>query len=230
MSKKKIFYNYEGKKFPLTMGSKGSSGIDLCSQKSYRIGKGMSKLIETGLRVAIPEGYEIQIRPRSGLALKHGITVLNTPGTVDSDYRGEVGVILINHSTKPFYVTPGDRIAQMVVMKVETADFDFVESETLEESDRGEGGFGSTGVQVEKSDSKGKVVEVAKKSKKKEKPQDDFVGEKDIPKEEAVKPKVKEKATKVEREVSKERTDNIAESTDGVAMMAENPRKETETE
>jgi dUTP pyrophosphatase len=168
MSKKKIFYSYDNgmKSYPLTMGSRGSSGIDLCSQKSYRIERGASKLIETGLHVQIPEGYEIQIRPRSGLALKHGITVLNTPGTVDSDYRGEIGVILVNHSNKAFYITPGDRIAQAVVMKVETLDFDFEEVESLEKSERGEGGFGSTGVKSEAIFEKTELEEPVKEEKK----------------------------------------------------------------
>ena len=101
-------------------------------------------LIPTGLHIALPEGYEAQIRPRSGLALKKGITCLNTPGTIDSDYRGDVGVILANISNEDFVVNPGDRIAQMIINKVERAKFELVES--LDETDRGEGGFGHTGV------------------------------------------------------------------------------------
>ena len=101
-------------------------------------------LVPTGLRIALPVGYEAQVRPRSGLAAKAGITVLNTPGTVDSDYRGEVKVILINHSDVPFVIKDGDRIAQMVIARHETAAFEVVTS--LEETTRGEGGFGSTGV------------------------------------------------------------------------------------
>lgn len=101
-------------------------------------------LIPTGLHIALPEGYEAQIRPRSGLALKKGITCLNTPGTIDSDYRGDVGVILANISQEDFVVNPGDRIAQMVINKVERAEFELVES--LDETERGEGGFGHTGV------------------------------------------------------------------------------------
>lgn len=104
---------------------------------------GESVLIPTGLRFAIPEGYEIQVRPRSGLALKNQITVLNTPGTIDADYRGEVGVILINHGKNAFIVTPGMRIAQLVLAKVERADF-FLE-DALVSTSRGEGGFGHTG-------------------------------------------------------------------------------------
>ena len=104
---------------------------------------GESRLIPTGLRFAIPEGYEIQVRPRSGLALKHGITVLNSPGTIDADYRGELGVILINHGKQPFPVTPGMRIAQIIVAPVLRAQF--LREENLVATTRGEGGFGHTG-------------------------------------------------------------------------------------
>jgi dUTP pyrophosphatase len=106
---------------------------------------GQSALIPTGLKFAIPEGFEIQVRPRSGLAFKNGITVLNSPGTIDSDYRGELGVILINHSQQPFTVTPGMRIAQIVLAPVYRAEF--VLEETLAATSRGEGGFGHTGIQ-----------------------------------------------------------------------------------
>lgn len=102
------------------------------------------KLIGTGLHIALPEGYEAQIRPRSGLALKHGITVLNSPGTVDADYRGEVMVLLVNLSDKDFVVNDGERIAQMVIAKHEQGDF--IEVEVLDETERGEGGYGHTGV------------------------------------------------------------------------------------
>lgn len=101
------------------------------------------KLIPTGLHIALPEGYEAQVRPRSGLALKKGITVLNTPGTIDADYRGEVGVILVNLSHEDFVVQSGERIAQMVINKVEQAEF--IQVEVLDETERGEGGFGHTG-------------------------------------------------------------------------------------
>lgn len=101
------------------------------------------KLIPTGLHIALPEGYEAQVRPRSGLALKKGITVLNTPGTIDSDYRGDVGVILVNLSSEDFVVQPGERIAQMIINKFEQAEL--IEVETLDETERGEGGYGSTG-------------------------------------------------------------------------------------
>ena len=104
---------------------------------------GARALVPTGLRMAIPEGYEVQVRPRSGLALKHGVTLVNAPGTIDSDYRGEVGVILVNLGEAPFVVTHGERIAQMVVAPVTRAAFDLVEG--LDDTARGAGGFGSTG-------------------------------------------------------------------------------------
>lgn len=100
-------------------------------------------LIPTGLRIALPAGYEAQIRPRSGLALKHGITLLNTPGTIDADYRGEIGIILINLGQEPFVVNDGERIAQMVVARHEQPEL--VEVKVLDETERGEGGFGHTG-------------------------------------------------------------------------------------
>ena len=102
------------------------------------------KLIPTGLHIALPEGYEAQVRPRSGLALKHGLTVLNTPGTIDADYRGEIGVVLINLSQEDFVVNDGERIAQMVIARHEQGDFVVVEE--LDETERGEGGYGHTGV------------------------------------------------------------------------------------
>jgi len=102
------------------------------------------KLIPTGLHIALPKGYEAQVRPRSGLALKKGITVLNSPGTVDADYRGDVGVILINLSNEPFVIEPGERIAQMVVGKFEQVEWELVDN--LDETERGDGGFGHSGV------------------------------------------------------------------------------------
>ncbi len=102
------------------------------------------RLIPTGLHIALPAGYEAQVRPRSGLALKKGITVLNTPGTIDADYRGEIGVVLINLSQEPFVVNDGERIAQMVIARHEQGEF--VEVEVLDETERGEGGYGHTGV------------------------------------------------------------------------------------
>jgi dUTP pyrophosphatase len=102
------------------------------------------RLIPTGLHIALPVGFEAQVRPRSGLALKKGITVLNTPGTIDADYRGEIGVVLINLSQEDFIVNDGERIAQMVIARHEKADF--IEVEVLDETERGEGGYGHTGV------------------------------------------------------------------------------------
>ena len=101
------------------------------------------KLIPTGLHIALPVGYEAQIRPRSGLAIKHGISCLNTPGTIDADYRGNIGVILVNVSNEDYVVQPGERIAQMVINKIEQIEFNLVEK--LDETERGEGGFGHTG-------------------------------------------------------------------------------------
>ena len=101
-------------------------------------------LVKTGLFISLPKGYEAQVRPRSGLAFKNGITVLNTPGTIDADYRGEIGVILVNLSSQDFTINDGDRIAQMVIAKHETATWEEVEN--LDETNRGEGGFGSSGV------------------------------------------------------------------------------------
>ena len=102
------------------------------------------RLIPTGLHIALPEGYEAQVRPRSGLALKHGITVLNTPGTIDADYRGEIGVVLINLSQEDFVINDGERIAQMVIARHEQGDLVVVEE--LDQTERGEGGYGHTGV------------------------------------------------------------------------------------
>ncbi len=102
------------------------------------------RLVPTGLYIALPEGFEAQVRPRSGLALKHGLTVLNSPGTIDADYRGEIMVLLINFSNEPFTINDGERIAQMVVARHEQAEF--VEVEVLDDTERGEGGYGHTGV------------------------------------------------------------------------------------
>lgn len=119
------------------------ASLDL-DKNQVTINPGGRALIPTGIHVAIPEGYEIQVRPRSGLALKKGITVLNTPGTIDADFRGGIGVILINHSNEPFIVEQGDRIAQLVLMKVDKIEWRKVDN--LDETVRGEGGFNSTGV------------------------------------------------------------------------------------
>jgi dUTP pyrophosphatase len=124
----------------------GAAGFDLRSNEEVTLMPGEIKLVPTGLFMEIPLGYEGQVRPRSGLSLKRSVTVLNTPGTVDADYRGEVGVILINHSDKPQRLEKGERVAQMVIAKHETAEIEVVESvEELESTDRGAGGFGSTG-------------------------------------------------------------------------------------
>jgi dUTP pyrophosphatase len=123
-----------------------SAGVDLRANLSEPILlKPLERtLVKTGLFIELPEGYEAQVRPRSGLAYKKGITVLNSPGTVDADYRGEIGVILVNLSSDDFVIENGERVAQMVIAKHEQANW--IEVETLEVSERGEGGFGSTGV------------------------------------------------------------------------------------
>jgi dUTP pyrophosphatase len=121
----------------------GDAGMDLYSIEETAILPGDHKLIKTGLQMQIPLGFEAQIRPRSGLALKNKITVLNTPGTIDSGYRGEVGVILMNHNSEPFKVNKHDRVAQIIIAKHETPEIQEVDE--LDNSERGEGGFGSTG-------------------------------------------------------------------------------------
>ena len=125
--------------------STGAVGLDLCAAvvEDVSIAPGERKLVPTGVRVAIPEGYEGQVRPRSGLALKFGITVLNAPGTIDPDYRGELMVLLVNHGDAPFVVRRGERIAQLVICPVARAELVVVE--TLDETARGAGGYGSTG-------------------------------------------------------------------------------------
>jgi dUTP pyrophosphatase len=120
-----------------------AAGLDICCTEDFAIDTTGRHLAKTGLFVEIPHGYEIQIRPRSGLALKHGITVLNTPGTIDADYRGEIGVILINHGPRSVEFRKGDRIAQMVLCKVEHVEWMLTDS--LTGTKRGEKGFGSTG-------------------------------------------------------------------------------------
>jgi len=128
--------------------TQGAAGADLRANfgqggGALTLAAGARALVPTALRMAIPEGYEVQIRPRSGLALKHGVTVANAPGTIDSDYRGPLGVILVNLGSEPFEVEHGARIAQMVAAPVAIATFDM--AETLDETVRGAGGFGSTG-------------------------------------------------------------------------------------
>ena len=123
-----------------------SAGMDLRANisESVELRPMERKLIPTGIKIQLPEGYEAQVRPRSGLALKHGITVLNAPGTVDADYRNEIGALIINLSNDTFFIEPNDRIAQLVIAKHETAEW--IEVDVLDDSERGENGFGHTGV------------------------------------------------------------------------------------
>jgi len=133
-----------GEGLPLpSYATPGAAGLDVVAAEDLDLMPGQRHAVATGFRVAIPEGYEIQVRPRSGLAFKHGVTVPNTPGTIDSDYRGELKVLLINHGSDPFPVRRGERIAQLVPAAVTQAAFDEVEE--LCETERGAGGFGSTG-------------------------------------------------------------------------------------
>ena len=136
--------NKSGHSLP-THATAGSAGLDLRAalEEPVTLEPLDRALIPTGLYFAIPAGYEVQIRPRSGLAMKHGITVLNPPGTIDSDYRGEIRVALINLSREPFTIEPGERICQMVLARYEQVEW--VEAEQLDDTDRGEGGFGHTG-------------------------------------------------------------------------------------
>jgi dUTP pyrophosphatase len=120
-----------------------AAGMDVVAAEEVTLAPGARHALATGFAIAIPEGYEVQVRPRSGLALKHGVTCLNTPGTIDADYRGEVKVILVNLSDEPFLVRRGERIAQLVPAPVQRARFD--EVDVLDETVRGAGGFGSTG-------------------------------------------------------------------------------------
>jgi dUTP pyrophosphatase len=128
--------------------SDDAAGFDIPAAEELTIQPGSVAAIPTGFALAIPSGYEGQVRPRSGLALKHAVTVLNAPGTIDADYRGEVKVILINHGREPFRVARGDRIAQLVIAPVTRAHFEQVNA--LEETQRGTGGFGSTGIAARK--------------------------------------------------------------------------------
>ncbi len=121
----------------------GAAGLDVVAAEALTLAPGARHAVATGFAVAIPAGYEIQVRPRSGLALKHGITCLNTPGTIDSDYRGEVKVILANLGSEPFEIARGERIAQLVPAAVQRASF--AEVDSLDDTSRGAGGFGSTG-------------------------------------------------------------------------------------
>lgn len=145
MEKKTVPVIIDDEKLLPAYGSKLAAGADVraANRDEMVLEPGESKLIPTGLKMEIPSGYEIQVRPRSGLALKYGITVLNTPGTIDADYRGELGVILINHGKEPFSITYGMRIAQLILAPVVQASFQVAEE--LAVSSRGEGGFGHTG-------------------------------------------------------------------------------------
>ncbi|MCE3037958.1 dUTP diphosphatase [Helicobacter anatolicus] len=124
--------------------TQGAAGFDFHSIEDIVIKAGERGVVKTGLAMQLPEGYELQVRPRSGLALKHGITVLNTPGTIDSDYRGEIMVILINHSQEDFRISRGDRVAQGVITQYNIAEF--LECEELDHTQRDDNGFGSTGI------------------------------------------------------------------------------------
>ena len=141
----KIPVIYSGKGELPTYATAASAGMDLRAaiEESISLAPMERKIISTGMSIALPEGHEAQVRPRSGLALKHGITVLNSPGTIDADYRGEIGVILINLSNEVFTVAPEDRIAQLVIAQYTQIVWE--PAQTLEESERGSRGFGSTG-------------------------------------------------------------------------------------
>ena len=133
-----------GEGLPLpAYGSEHAAGLDVVAAESLTLAPGERHAVATGFAIAIPHGYEVQVRPRSGLALKHGLSVLNTPGTIDSDYRGEVKVILANLGAEPFEIVRGERIAQLVPSPVLRARFEMVEC--LDQTSRGTGGFGSTG-------------------------------------------------------------------------------------
>jgi len=143
----KIKFLHDDNDLPLpTYESEGSSGMDIRAnvKEPVVLKAGEKKLVSTGLAISIPPGYEAQIRPRSGLALRYGIGMVNSPGTIDSDYRGEIGIILINWGTEAFTIKRGDRIAQMIVTRVYRADL--VETDDLDATSRGQGGFGHTGV------------------------------------------------------------------------------------
>lgn len=146
------FPNKDDGFYPPSYATEGSAGMDVQALESATIAPGDRQLIDTGIVAIIPEGLEIQVRPRSGLALKHGVTVLNSPGTIDSDYRGRIKVLLINHGKEPFEIKRGDRVAQLVVARVEQVKVDWEYSTQWDEerlasnTARGSGGYGSTGV------------------------------------------------------------------------------------
>jgi len=164
MNEKEIFVVADHSALLPVYATPGSSGADVYAHltASVIIKPGESAMIPTGLKMLIPEGYEIQVRPRSGLAWKHQITVLNTPGTIDSDYRGEIAIILINHGKETFIITPLMRIAQLVLSPVIRANFSLQEDiEVLTQTARGVGGFGHTGLKTipayTESDAKGEI-------------------------------------------------------------------------
>ena len=133
-----------GEGLPLpAYATEGAAGMDVVAAEALTLAPGARAAVATGFAIAIPAGHEVQVRPRSGLALKHGVTCLNTPGTIDSDYRGELGVILANIGAEPFVIRRGERIAQLVIARHERADW--IEVETLDDTARGAGAFGSTG-------------------------------------------------------------------------------------
>jgi dUTP pyrophosphatase len=134
--------NFEGLELP-AYATEGAAGMDVLSAEDVTLAPGARHAVATGLAMAIPHGYEIQVRPRSGLALKHGVTVANAPGTIDSDYRGELKVILINNGDTAFEIRRGDRVAQLVLAPVTQATW--LPVDELDDTARGEGGFGSTG-------------------------------------------------------------------------------------
>ena len=138
----RLLEHFAGLELP-AYATPGAAGMDVLAAEDVTLAPGARHAVATGLAMAIPPGFEIQVRPRSGLALKHGVTVPNTPGTIDSDYRGELKVIMINHGAEPFAIRRGDRIAQLVLAPVVRASWLTVEH--LDETARGEGGFGSTG-------------------------------------------------------------------------------------
>lgn len=143
----KIVIHFSGSEEQVPLySSKDAAGADLraCLEEDIVLNPGERAAVPTGIRIQIPDGYEGQVRPRSGLALKHGITLLNSPGTIDSDYRGEVKAILINHGSEPYTVRHGDRIAQILFSPVTRGEF--IKTDDLEDSIRGSGGFGSTGI------------------------------------------------------------------------------------
>lgn len=133
-----------GESLPLpSYGTLGSAGLDLRADEDVMLEPGQRALVPTGIAVEIPEGYEGQVRPRSGLALRHGLGVVNAPGTIDADYRGEIGVILVNHGQETVHLSRGERIAQLVIARYERVEL--VEVDALSSTDRGAGGFGHTG-------------------------------------------------------------------------------------